>query len=379
MDQTMQSSPETPEGENINPKPSNPHQLLQLLSNGASSQRPLPTRESIQMMTARLQTHTQIWTDSDEDSRSPPRRSSPAEEEDGGTGVQYLQTLLATSARKGRPKSVLKRRREVSGSTTQKRSSKKLRNKPMSSPAATPSRTQSKLAATDNLPGSVNRAASSSESESEMAKSSSSESTETPSPSESDAGSVSSGGSHYLPSSPEHRQTPEDEERAHTPPGLDFLDRYFLDPSHWGEAIRSLRDLYDRSWLVSPLIDLWLMKLWQDLGGHEIQYVPTPYLRPQAPEFAREEIDHYRRLFGLDPIGPTPTKVLCGVLHTGGNHFCAIIMDVPNATIHVLGRKIDRGSALDATEQWDEWGGPGIWQNICQLHQWPHVAVSVFE
>ncbi|KAF8055952.1 hypothetical protein FPV67DRAFT_1457535 [Lyophyllum atratum] len=178
---------------------------------------------------------------------------------------------------------------------------------------------------------------------------------------------------------PERTPAPDQEGREPVDAAMDPLDEYFLDPNHWATALRALRTLKDRVWIETTIIDMWLMRLWLDQGRQNIRYVPTIYVRQHAPDFSLEEILRYRRLYRLLVEGRTPLIVISGVLHIGGNHFCAVIFEPEAREIHVLGRRYMETSVHSISHDWDEWGGRQIWRNLATLHGWEVTEMTVRE
>src|SRR5215510_4791058 len=157
-----------------------------------------------------------------------------------------------------------------------------------------------------------------------------------------------------------------------------LTEQYQMNPEVLKVIIEEIDTLKHGKWAGGTLLDQWLVTRWSNLGQPTPHYIPTYHLLSSKPACTEDEIGIYRRTFGL-PIGSCPLEPKIGLMHTGGNHYCCLVILPQEGENHVLGRLISNHCQVKNAKNWDTWGGPNIWKNVTLLHGWEMTAVTVHE
>jgi len=156
-----------------------------------------------------------------------------------------------------------------------------------------------------------------------------------------------------------------------------------MDPRVWYFALQDLPELKSEGWISATSIDMWLSDLWfNKYRKPRFRYIPTAFIQPaqNAPSQGQDgdqeglsDINKFRSLFDDLPSStddPCELENFVTVLVVGGNHYATLVFTPREKRIHVLGRIITTNQRVKATQNWEEWGGPRIWAQVCKLYGW---------
>lgn len=159
-----------------------------------------------------------------------------------------------------------------------------------------------------------------------------------------------------------------------------------MDPFILYPTFNDISSLSHRNWLMSSIIDLWVLFLWKTTTSPKFVYIPMHFIPAQVEHCVTdEEIDNFRSFFTLPPRDtPCPYKDLIYAVHGGksdvksGNHFFLAVFMPQRKLIYILGQDYTIDSSNKNSQDWGSWNGEHLWTRICGLFGWVQHDPSLF-